>query len=149
VSLSSSALSALAIAAAAVAVLSLLLVLLQGRQLRRVRRRRSLPSVRASTAQVPLNGDVGAELAELRDMVAHSVQCVGLVRFDAYEDMGGHLSFAAALLDADGSGIVLSSINGRNESRIYAKSVERGASRHNLSTEEQEAIRRAIGAVTR
>ena len=52
-------------------------------------------------------------------------------------------------LDKEGSGVVLSSINGRNETRIYAKPVEHGGSRINLSGEEEEAIRRALGAVRR
>lgn len=85
----------------------------------------------------------------MRESVAHSVQQVGLIRFDAFDDMGGKLSFSAALLDGDGSGIVLSAINGRSETRIYAKPVEHGTSRHNLSGEEEEAIRRALSAVPR
>jgi hypothetical protein len=74
------------------------------------------------------------------------VQGVGVVRFDAFEDMGGHLSFSAALLDGHGDGVVLTSINGRQETRIYAKPVVGGTSQHNLSEEEQEAIRRALAA---
>jgi hypothetical protein len=66
------------------------------------------------------------------------------VRFDAFEDMGGHLSFSAALLDAHGDGVVLTSINGRRETRIYAKPVSAAQSQYNLSDEEQEAIRRAL-----
>jgi hypothetical protein len=87
------------------------------------------------------------ETIALHDAVARAVQRVGLVRFDAFEDLGGMLSFAVALLDAGGSGVVLSSINGRNETRIYAKPIERGTSRIHLSGEEEEAIRRALGAV--
>ena len=82
-------------------------------------------------------------------VVALAVQRVGIVRFDAFEDLGGMLSFAVAMLDKEGSGVVLSSINGRNETRIYAKPVEHGGSRINLSGEEEEAIRRALGAVRR
>jgi hypothetical protein len=89
------------------------------------------------------------ETMALHDAVARAVQRVGLVRFDAFEDLGGMLSFAVAMLDKEGSGVVLSSINGRNETRIYAKPIEHGASRINLSGEEEEAIRRALGAVRR
>ncbi len=68
------------------------------------------------------------------------------MRFDAFEDMGGRLSFSAALLDGRGDGVVITSINGRQESRSYAKPVARGASVHNLSDEEQQAIQEALGA---
>ena len=50
-----------------------------------------------------------------------SLRNVAVVRYDAFGDMGGRLSFSAALLDDIGDGIVLSSINGRGESRTYAK----------------------------
>jgi hypothetical protein len=90
--------------------------------------------------------DVTKRVEDLELVARVAVQHVGLVRFDAFEDMGGHLSFAAALLDADGDGFILTSINGRQETRIYAKPIERGASRYHLSNEEQEAIRRAIAS---
>jgi hypothetical protein len=76
----------------------------------------------------------------LRTAVRH----VGLVRFDAFEDMGGRLSFSAALLDDKGDGIVITSINGRQDTRCYAKTVQRGTSIHNLSDEEEQAIREAM-----
>lgn len=84
------------------------------------------------------------ENGELFDGVRRSLQRVGLVRFDAFEDMGGHLSFCAALLDIDGSGIVLTSINGRTETRMYAKPVDKGSSKYHLSEEEQSAIKQAM-----
>jgi hypothetical protein len=74
-----------------------------------------------------------------------SVRRVGLLRYDAFEDVGGRLSFSCALLDEHGNGVVLTSINGRQETRVYAKPVTGGASSHNLSMEEEEAIRRALG----
>jgi hypothetical protein len=69
-----------------------------------------------------------------------AVQRIGLVRYDAFEEMGGQLSFSAAFLDDHGDGVVLTSINGRTETRSYAKSVKGLASTHNLSDEEREAI---------
>ncbi|HEV3473951.1 MAG TPA: DUF4446 family protein [Actinomycetota bacterium] len=72
------------------------------------------------------------------------VQRVGLVRYDAFDEMGGHLSFSAALLDGSGNGLVITSINGRQDTRVYAKPVRGWASKHNLSEEEEEAIRRAL-----
>lgn len=73
-----------------------------------------------------------------------SVRNVALLRYDAFEDVGGRLSFSCALLDDQGSGVVLTSINGRQETRVYAKPVAQGTSSHNLSLEEEEAIRRAL-----
>jgi Protein of unknown function (DUF4446) len=74
-----------------------------------------------------------------------SVRNVALLRYDAFEDVGGRLSFSCALLDDAGTGVVLTSINGRQETRVYAKQVMQGTSTHNLSLEEEEAIRRAMG----
>jgi hypothetical protein len=82
--------------------------------------------------------------AELRDLVRATVSRVGMVRYDAFEDMGGALSFSAALLDEHGDGIVISAINGRTETRCYAKPVARGSSDHNLSSEEETAIDTAV-----
>ncbi len=77
-------------------------------------------------------------------LIDGSVSHVALVRFDAFEDVGGRLSFSCALLDDHGTGVVLTSINGRQETRVYAKPVTMGSSSYNLSTEEAEAIREAM-----
>jgi Protein of unknown function (DUF4446) len=78
-------------------------------------------------------------------LIEGSVRNVALLRYDAFEDVGGRLSFSCALLDDHGDGVVLTSINGRQETRVYAKPVAQGTSSHNLSLEEEEAIRRALG----
>jgi Protein of unknown function (DUF4446) len=75
-----------------------------------------------------------------------SVRRVGVMRYDAFEDVGGRLSFSCALLDERGTGVVLTSINGRQETRVYAKPVTVGQSTYNLSREEEEAIRQAMHA---
>lgn len=85
----------------------------------------------------------GADV-RLREHLATTVQRVGLVRYDAFEDMGGHLSFSLALLDGAGDGVVVSAINGRQDTRVYAKPVRGADSRHNLSDEEADAIRQAM-----
>ena len=64
--------------------------------------------------------------------------------YDAFADMGGRLSFSAALLDDAGDGLVLTSINGRTETRTYAKGVKSGVSEHTLSPEEEQAIAFAL-----
>src|SRR5205823_5030657 len=142
----------IAIAAAAVAVITLVLLLVLGGRVRRMRRAlRGRPQTQRGQHAVRTEDPelFALEMAGLRevtmalqDAVARAVQRVGLVRFDAFEDLGGMLSFAVAMLDKEGSGVVLSSINGRNETRIYAKPVEHGASRIDLSGDEEEAIRR-------
>ena len=73
-----------------------------------------------------------------------AIRHVGLVRFDAFEDMGGRLSFSAAFLDGRGDGVVITSINGRQDTRCYAKRIQNGTSIHNLSDEERQAIREAL-----
>jgi len=73
-----------------------------------------------------------------------SVRRVALLRYDAFEDVGGRLSFSCAMLDEHGTGVVLTSINGRQETRVYAKPVAAGTSTYNLSAEEEEAIRLAM-----
>jgi uncharacterized protein YlxW (UPF0749 family) len=85
-----------------------------------------------------------SEVERQADAMLSVVQHVGLVRYDAFEDMGGHLSFSAALLDAAGNGVVVTSINGRQDTRCYAKPIRGGTSEHNLSVEEEEAIREAL-----
>jgi hypothetical protein len=73
-----------------------------------------------------------------------SLQHIGLVRFNPFEDTGSDQSFAIALLDDRKDGVVISSLHGRANTRIFAKPVENGESRHALSTEEAEAIRIAV-----
>jgi uncharacterized protein DUF4446 len=80
----------------------------------------------------------------LAERMQATVQHVGVVRFDAFEDMGGRLSFSAALLDDNGDGVVITSINGRKDTRCYAKQVRNRTSIHNLSEEEEQAIREAL-----
>jgi uncharacterized protein DUF4446 len=77
-----------------------------------------------------------------------SLQHIGLVRFNPFDDTGSDQSFAIALLDDQRDGVVLSSLHGRANTRLYAKPVENGASSHNLSDEETEAIRIAVEGTT-
>jgi len=79
-----------------------------------------------------------------QSLIDGGVRNVALLRFDAFEDVGGRLSFSCAMLDDHGSGVVITSINGRQETRVYAKPVTAGVSSYNLSTEEAEAIRQAM-----
>lgn len=79
-----------------------------------------------------------------QQLIDGAVRHVGLVRYDAFEDVGGRLSFSCALLDEHGNGVVVTSINGRQDTRVYAKPIVNATSTYNLSTEEDEAIRQAL-----
>jgi hypothetical protein len=107
---------------------------------------RSLRSV--GDLQQRLDGVVAAQ--EEQSVIGRfALQRFAIVRYDAFEDMGGQLSFSAALLDEHGDGLVITSINGRTETRTYAKSVHKLQSKHNLSGEEQAAIDNAASGVDR
>jgi hypothetical protein len=141
--------------AGGVALLSLLLALLLWARLRAARRRFTLLRTEGDDQDIlsgisgvvrrveALEGRVDSTLEALQEEVAagrFALQRFHLVRYDAFDDMGGRLSFSAALLDDHGDGLVLTSINGRSETRTYAKDVVNLASRHSLSDEEREAI---------
>jgi Protein of unknown function (DUF4446) len=155
VSLSPSATSWVALSAAAVAVLGLLLGLNAQLRLRRLRRFYSVlqagdgetsfveAAARSSRDVDGLRTDVAVLTAGLDDVradLADAIRHVAVVRYDAFGDMGGRLSFSAALLDDSGDGLVLSSIAGRSETRTYAKGVKRGTSEAPLSPEEEQVV---------
>ena len=72
-----------------------------------------------------------------------NVQKVGLVRYNPFEEMGGNLCFALALLDGEDNGVVLNGIHSRTGSFTYAKPIEMGVSIYMLSEEEKQAVKRA------
>lgn len=83
------------------------------------------------------------EVAALRSEAAGALRHLAVVRYDAFDEMGGRLSWSLALLDDAGDGVVLTSIRGRNEARTYAKSVAGWSSDQELSPEENEAVAHA------
>ena len=148
----------IAIAAVALAVLGIAIALVLHVRLRRVR-----------AAQVALLGsgggdlvdfavslqgridglhraldEVTAALARLERRVDATVSRLAVVRYDAYENTGGHQSASVALLDSSRSGVVLSAIQGRDYARIYIKELDDGRAAVSLSPEEQEAVERAM-----
>jgi hypothetical protein len=95
--------------------------------------------------------DVGDELqavdqrtSALEARLPAAVQQVGLVRFNPFEDTGSNQSFALALLDGDGNGVVISSLHSRNATRLYVKPVVAATADRAMSDEEAEAIRQAV-----
>jgi hypothetical protein len=89
--------------------------------------------------------EVAAGLARVDRRIDATVANTAIVRYDAYEDTGGHQSASLALLDSGRTGLVLTAIQGRDYARIYMKELERGRASVALSPEEQEAVERAMG----
>lgn len=77
---------------------------------------------------------------ELHKVQQRSIQRIGIVRFNPFNDTGGDQSFAIALLNGSGDGLVVSSLFSRNGNRIYAKSILQGHSKYPLTAEEAQAI---------
>lgn len=73
------------------------------------------------------------------------VQKVSIVRYRAFEDVGSDLSFSIALLDHNNNGVIVTGIYGRNESTTYAKPIDRGISRYDLSQEEKHVLQDCVG----
>ena len=89
--------------------------------------------------------EVAAGLSRVDRRVDGTVTNSAIVRYDAYEDTGGHQSASLALLDAARTGVVVTAIQGRDYARIYMKELDRGRASVALSPEEQEAVDRAMG----
>jgi hypothetical protein len=89
--------------------------------------------------------EVAAGLSRVDRRVDGTVTNTSIVRYDAYEDTGGHQSASVAMLDSARTGIVVTAIQGRDYARIYMKELERGRASVALSPEEQEAVDRAMG----
>ena len=148
----------IAIAAAAVAVLGLAAALVLHVRLRRVRAAQLtlLGSGGGDLVDfaVALQGridglhravdEVTAALSRLEHRVDATVSRLAVIRYDAYENTGGHQSASVALLDSSRSGVVLSAIQGRDYARIYVKELDDGRAAVSLSPEEQEAVERAM-----
>jgi hypothetical protein len=89
--------------------------------------------------------EVAAGLARVDRRVDTTVANSAIVRYDAYDDTGGHQSASLALLDSARTGLVVTAIQGRDYARIYMKELDRGRASIPLSPEEQEAVERAMG----
>jgi hypothetical protein len=88
--------------------------------------------------------EVAGGLGRVDRRVDDCLQKSSIVRYDAYEEAGGHQSASVAFLDSSRSGIVLSAIQGRDYARIYVKELDQGRATVALSPEEQEAVERAM-----
>jgi uncharacterized protein DUF4446 len=155
---SDTAVAVVAIVAAALAVVALGLAVAFFVTLRRVRRGQSVvlgnekdDLVEFAVALQARIDDVhravdelGLALTRIDKRIDGCVSHTSIVRYDAYEDAGGHQSASLAFLDAARTGVVVSAIQGRDYARIYVKDLDRGRSSVPLSPEEQEAVERAM-----
>lgn len=90
------------------------------------------------------NEQIKAYYTKLDNDINNSIQKLGIVRYNAFKDVGSNLSFTLALLDRDNNGVVLNGLYGSTSSNIYAKPIQNGQSKYPLSEEEIEAINIAI-----
>ncbi|MEU4192678.1 DUF4446 family protein [Kribbella sp. NPDC026611] len=148
--MSSTLAGAFGVAALFVAVLALVFAI-------QALRARTVPSDQAATSPLPepepqpepevkpgtvrselrkLSKDLTAARGELRGVLQH----LAIVRYDAFGDTGGKLSWSVALLDDNGDGVILTSINSRADARTYAKEIKSFTSEAKLSPEEEEAL---------
>jgi hypothetical protein len=160
VGLSSNVAAWIAIGAAAVAVVALVLLLLCWTALRRVRSAQNVllgggtgdlvdfaVSLQARVDELNRSVDaLGTRVDQAHARVDGTGSRTAIVRYDAYENSGGHQSASVALLDTSRTGVVLSAIQGRDYARIYVKEVDRGRASIALSPEEQEAVDRAMAS---
>jgi hypothetical protein len=99
-----------------------------------------------------LRADVASLAADLRGTqreLQQAIRHVGIVRYDAFGDMGGRMSFSAALIDDHGNGFVISTIHARSESRSYVKEIRGGMAEVHLSPEESAAVADAVANIPR
>ncbi len=87
---------------------------------------------------------VANALNQISDMYALSIQKMGIVKYNAFDEMGGNLSFALALLNKDNSGLVLNSVHSSDGCYTYVKEIVRGESYVMLGNEERAAIKQAV-----
>ncbi|ABZ83646.1 conserved hypothetical protein [Heliomicrobium modesticaldum Ice1] len=83
-------------------------------------------------------------ISQLEAISKETVRHVGIVRFNAFENVGSDQSFAVAMLNDQRNGVVISSLYGRELSQVYAKPIQNGTSSYLLSDEEKEAIAKAL-----
>ena len=148
----------------AIAVLALVVAVLLAFRTGRMKRQYAVLSAadgRASFVEVvarkaeeveALRDDVARLADELRSTqreLQMAIRHVGVVRYDAFGDMGGRMSFSAALVDDHGNGFVLTSVHARSESRTYVKQLRGGMAEVSLSPEEAAAVGDAVASIPR
>ena len=93
---------------------------------------------------VELNKIHANEIRRINEIQSRTANKIGIVKYDAFPDVGGRLSFALAMLDESDSGFVLNAIHGRDGCYTYIKEIVKGESYVALGQEEKEALRQAV-----
>lgn len=91
--------------------------------------------------------EIQTSIEQMEKVVKNCVQKVGVVRYQAIQNMGADLSYTVALMDEKNDGVVFNGIYGRDSCYTYAKPLEGGKSKYNLSEEEQQAIAKAMRSI--
>lgn len=89
------------------------------------------------------NALIKSNIKNIEKEMKTNLQKIGIVRYNAFDDVGSNLSFAVAILDDNDNGVVFNGIYARETSSVYAKPVINGTSEYPLSNEEKEAIKNA------
>jgi hypothetical protein len=158
--LSASAAGWIALGAAAAAAVALVAALVHSLTLRRVRKAQLVLLGGGKDDLVDFAVSLQARIDDLHRAVDETAAALGradrriddtvsktaIVRYDAYENSGGHQSASVAMLDSSRTGVVLSAIQGRDYARIYVKELDRGRAAVALSPEELEAVERAMAS---
>lgn len=84
-----------------------------------------------------------SDLAHIKKVDRNSLKKYGIIKYDAFEDVAGKMSFALAMLDDSNTGFVLNAVHSKDDCFVYLKEVVRGESYTVLSTEEKEALQKA------
>ena len=90
------------------------------------------------------NEDNSLELRQMKSVLKKTPTKYGIVKYDAFDDVGGKLSFALAMLDAENTGFILNAIHSRDNCFFYIKEIVNGESYTLLSSEETDALRQAV-----
>ncbi|OGM75685.1 hypothetical protein A2210_03040 [Candidatus Woesebacteria bacterium RIFOXYA1_FULL_40_18] len=89
-------------------------------------------------------GQVNQEIAKLNQDGVFHIQKIGLVRFNPFKETGGDHSFSLAIMDGDGTGVILTGLHTRERTRLYVKAVKNGKSEFELSKEEELALKKVL-----
>ena len=145
--------SALALLALGLAVAAIVLATIANRRWARRPSNESVASV-LGPESAALRAEVEALRAQVEDLARRgdevgdptALRHVALVRYDAFADVGGRLSYSVALLDDTGSGLVLTTLSGKADVRTYVRTISAGTPDGSLTAEEQQAIDAAVGS---
>jgi hypothetical protein len=145
--------SALSLLALGLAVVAILLATIANRRWARRPTSQPLAEVLGEESS-SLRSEVEALRVQVEDLAARgddagdptALRHVALVRYDAFADVGGRLSYSVALLDDTGSGLVLTTLSGKADVRTYVRTISAGTPDGSLTAEEQQAIDAAVGS---